>query len=124
MEEMESVFRLDAHENWDCAGDGERAARLRKKWERVFLYTAQNKQAGQNQRGSHSGDEQEQLDELKYGRYDYRKYLKKFAIPREEVELDMESFDYIFYHYGMEHYGNMPLIARRLFERHQKLRKP
>lgn len=110
MEEMESVFRLDAHENWDCAGDGERAARLRKKWERVFSYTSQNKQAGQNQRGSHSGDEQEQLDELKYGRYDYRKYLKKFAIPREEVELDMESFDYIFYHYGMEHYGNMPLI--------------
>ena len=24
--------------------------------------------------------------------------------------MDTESFDYVFYHYGMEHYGNMPLI--------------
>ncbi len=29
---------------------------------------------------------------------------------REEVELDTESFDYIFYSFGMEHYGNIPLI--------------
>lgn len=43
-------------------------------------------------------------------RYDYRRFLKKFAVPREEVELDTESFDYIMYHYGMEHYGDMPLI--------------
>ena len=26
------------------------------------------------------------------------------------MELDLESFDYIFYHLGMEEYGNMPLI--------------
>lgn len=40
---------------------------------------------------------------------DYRKFLKQFAAT-EEVELDTESFDYIFYHFGMEHYGNLPLI--------------
>ena len=26
------------------------------------------------------------------------------------MELDTESFDYIFDNYGMEHYGNLPLI--------------
>ena len=31
-------------------------------------------------------------------------------MPREEVELDTESFDYIFYNLGMERYGNTPLI--------------
>ena len=44
------------------------------------------------------------------GKFDYRKFLKRFAVPREEVELDTESFDYIFYNLGMERYGNTPLI--------------
>lgn len=43
-------------------------------------------------------------------RYDYRKFLQRFTFPREEVELDTESFDYIFYNFGMEQYGSMPLI--------------
>ena len=43
-------------------------------------------------------------------RYDYRKFLRKFAVLKEEMKVDMDTFDYIFYHYGMEHYGNMPLI--------------
>ena len=43
-------------------------------------------------------------------RYDYRKFLKKFAILKEEMQVDTDSFDYIFYHYGMDMYGNMPLI--------------
>ena len=43
-------------------------------------------------------------------RYDYRKFLKKFSILKEEMQVDTDSFDYIFYHYGMDLYGNMPLI--------------
>lgn len=43
-------------------------------------------------------------------RYDYREFLKKFAILKEEMQVDTDSFDYVFYHYGMELYGNMPLI--------------
>jgi len=43
-------------------------------------------------------------------RYDYKSFLRKFSVLREELETDTDSFDYIFYHYGMELYGNMPLI--------------
>lgn len=42
--------------------------------------------------------------------YDYRAFLQRFSFPREEVELDAESFDYVFYNFGMTHYGSMPLI--------------
>ena len=52
----------------------------------------------------------EELDEIYRSKYDYRKFLKQFCRLREEVELDTESFDYIFYSFGMEHYGNIPLI--------------
>lgn len=42
--------------------------------------------------------------------WDYRKFLRQFAVPREEALLDMDSFDYIPYHYGLEYYSNMPFI--------------
>lgn len=43
-------------------------------------------------------------------RYDYRNFLRKFSVLRETLSVDTDAFDYIFYHYGMELYGNMPLI--------------
>ena len=43
-------------------------------------------------------------------RYNYRDFLKKFTVLREEMRLDIDSFDYIYYTYGLERYGNMPLI--------------
>lgn len=109
-QEMEAAFRFDDHSIWGNCNIGEKSGRLRKKWERVLSYTAQNRPDGQNHRGNQAGDGEEMLESLKKGRYDYRRFLKKFAFPREEVELDTESFDYIFYHYGLEHYGNLPLI--------------
>ena len=32
-------------------------------------------------------------------RYDYREFLRKFSVLREEVSVDPDSFDYIFYSY-------------------------
>lgn len=52
----------------------------------------------------------EQLRVENRERYDYRTFLKKFCVLKEEMKVDMDSFDYIFYNYGMEMYGNMPLI--------------
>ena len=41
---------------------------------------------------------------------DFRQYLSKFSVVREEIGIDPDSFDYGLYNYGMEVYGNMPLI--------------
>ena len=42
--------------------------------------------------------------------FDYRNFLKKFAVVKEEAHLDPDAFDYVFYSYGLSVYGNMPLI--------------
>ena len=58
-------------------------------------------------------DDRDLLDQLAVEnreRYDYREFLRKFSIIRETVQVDPDAFDYVFYHYGMELYGNMPLI--------------
>ena len=44
------------------------------------------------------------------GKYDFSRYLRRFSTTREEARLDLGSFDYIPYYYGLERYGNMPLI--------------
>ena len=43
-------------------------------------------------------------------RHDYREFLRKFSVFREELKADPDTFDYGFYSYGMSLYGNMPLI--------------
>ena len=44
------------------------------------------------------------------GRYDFSRYLRRFSTTREELRLDMDSFDYIPYYYGFLRYGNLPMI--------------
>ena len=55
----------------------------------------------------------EQLRVENRERYDYREFLRKFCVLKEEMQVDLDSFDYIFYNYGMELYGNMPLIEHQ-----------
>ncbi len=43
-------------------------------------------------------------------KYDFSRYLKRFASTKEELRLDLSDFDYIPYYYGIRRYGNMPLI--------------
>ena len=57
-----------------------------------------------------SGDLLEQVKVENRERYDYKKFLRKFAVLKEEMQVDADSFDYVFYTYGLELYGNMPLI--------------
>ena len=64
-----------------------------------------SKEAGESSR---SLLEQVQVKNRK--RYDYREFLRKFSVLKEEIKVDPDSFDYIFYHYGMSLYGNMPLM--------------
>lgn len=44
-------------------------------------------------------------------RQDYSIFLKKFAAAlREQMRVDLDTFDYNYYAYGLHLYGNMPLI--------------
>lgn len=103
--------RFDDHRIWRRNTGAASGGRIkREKWERILAYTSQNKTGTQSRAGSQSNSRQEELDGIYRSKYDYRKFLKQFCRLREEVELDTESFDYIFYRFGMEHYGNLPLI--------------
>lgn len=56
------------------------------------------------------GSRQDRMEKKEEGQYDFGRYLKRFSVTGEEMQLDTDSFDYIPYHYGMEHYGNLPFL--------------
>ena len=41
---------------------------------------------------------------------DYRAFLRRFAVQREVLAVDGDGFDYSYYTYGLQLYGNMPLV--------------
>lgn len=108
IEEMEALFSFDDHSVWE-QNPGKREEK-RSRWEKILTYTTMGKERQKHRIGATPGSREEELEELYKSRYDYRRFLRKFAFPREEIQLDEESFDYIFYNLGMEQYGNLPLI--------------
>lgn len=53
----------------------------------------------------------------------YKEYLKRFRILREEPKADPESFDYGFYYYGLQMYGNVPLLEENEYRVTQKIQQ-
>lgn len=52
---------------------------------------------------------------------DFRDFLEKLTVLREVTHVDPDSFDYGCYNYGMEVYGNMPLIEENEFREEHRI---
>lgn len=83
---------------------------FRSVWKRAARCLAENYGTGGLRRGQNRGGKTETLSEIEKRAYAYRRFLKRFTVTREEIELDLDSFDPVAYHYGLEHYGNIPFI--------------
>ena len=103
------LFFMDGHSLWRDIPGGELAG-IREIWEKAAAYTSRDAGSAGKRAGSEKGNMQEWYELQQKRRYDYRKFLRRFAVQREEVQLDMESFDYISYCLGLSMYGNMPLV--------------
>jgi len=111
---MEQAFSFDDHALWQEAG-----CHGKDRWEKILAYTNENRE--NHRRGTKAGSKEDTITDLSHGPYDYRKFLHRFAVPREELELDHDSFDYIYYHLGLERYGNLPLMEPLEYKEGSKL---
>lgn len=92
---------------------GEKTAKQKaicKKWKEIAEELAITYGAGGKRRGENRGGQSEELSEIEKGKYDYRRFLRRFTVTREEMKLDQDAFDPVAYYYGMERYGNLPMI--------------
>ena len=54
---------------------------------------------------------------------DYVDFLKRFATFGEDIRVNDDEFDYIFYMYGLDHYGNMPLVEPLEYKETKRVRE-
>ncbi|MCM1106261.1 MAG: VWA-like domain-containing protein [Blautia sp.] len=54
-------------------------------------------------------------------RRSYKDFLQHFAVLREMASVDLDSFDYGFYMYGLSLYGNMPLVEENEYREERRV---
>lgn len=111
LERLEAEFLVDDHQYWQLPQDAPKTGVVRQnQWSnnREKLQTEMETMGNQQDEDTKSLLEQVQVENR--SRYDYRRFLQKFSVLREEMQVDEDSFDYVFYTYGLSLYGNMPLV--------------
>lgn len=62
------------------------------------------------------------LRSLNRSRYSYSDFLRRFGVHGEVMQLSYEEFDNNYYTYGLELYGNIPLIEPLEYSEHKRIR--
>lgn len=109
-ERLAAEFYVDNHDHWEEEQD----PKIRQERQNMWQNNREKMQTEMESFGEKEAEDSRSLLEAVKAenreRYDYKQFLRKFSVLREENEVDQDSFDYVFYTYGMELYGNMPLI--------------
>ena len=108
---LEQEFRTDDHKYWESKKPDQKPnPMLSRKWGEINDGIETDLETFSQEAGERDGDFLEQIKTENRSKYDYREFLRKFAVFHEEMAVDDDSFDYNFYTYGLRLYGNMPLI--------------
>ena len=101
---------MDEHSLWDLEEKRERSERQDQKWQNAASSAKTALSTMVSESGGGGEGVTDQLSIAARDDVDYRRFLRRFAAPREVLRADADAFDYIYYTYGLMHYGNMPLI--------------
>ena len=122
--EIRKHFRADDHGLWyqeggflPGGGKGE------EDWANLSRHVQGDLQTFARSRGQESGSLLQNLTAVNREKYDYAAFLRKFASRQEEMKIDDEEFDYIFYTYGLKLYEKMPLVEPLEYKETKKVRE-
>ena len=73
--------------------------------------------------GENAGDFVAALEEVNREKVDYAAFLRRFAVLGENLQVNDDEFDYIFYTYGLKLYKRMPLIEPLEYKEVQRVRE-
>ena len=110
---LERLFAADNHCFWNSKNNRAKTELMlsaRKKWQDIRSKMQTALETGDKDAGREREALLSEIRAENRERYHYREFLRRFAVLREELHADEDSFDYIYYMLGMQLYGNMPLI--------------
>ncbi len=101
------------------SGDEERRER---EWEDISKQIEMNLETFSREWGDEAGSLMANLAFANRKIHVYTDFLKRFMTTSEEMLLNMDEFDCIYYTYGMDLYGNMPLIEPLEYKETERIR--
>lgn len=108
---LEEEFLVDDHRYWENRNPEKKPdPPTQQRWKEISERMETDLETFSKEAAEKNGEFLEQVRVENKERHDYRDFLKKFAVYREEIGVDPDTFDYGFYSYGLSVYGNMPLI--------------
>ncbi len=105
-QDLVRLFYRDSHEGWMPRGEVQMTP---EQWRKISERVKADLKSFTRGRARTQGLEKN-LAEATRDRYDYSDILRRFTVMGEDLTVNDEEFDYIYYTYGLEQYGNMPLI--------------
>lgn len=79
-------------------------------WKKISEQTQTSLEIFEKSTGTEFSGMSKTIKHLNRTKYDYKEFLRKFAVRREVMKEDPDEFDFGYYTYGMSLYHNMPLI--------------
>jgi predicted metal-dependent peptidase len=114
---LQEEFSPDYHSLWPALKEDQnrkqppvKTLMLQKKWEDLSGKMMTQMESFSVEASTQDSSLLEQTQVENRERISYRSFLRKFAVLREEMHMDPDSYDSILYSLGLEMYGNMPLI--------------
>lgn len=105
-EQWHKLFFRDGHVYWK---QQEELAVSEEQWKKISQrIKADLKSFSKDKNNSESL--QKNLAEATRERYDYGDLIRRFTVMGEDMQVNDDEFDYIYYTYGLSAYGNMPLV--------------
>ena len=96
---------------------------LEELWSEIARHMQVDLDTGKQQRGSGAGAMMQNLRAVTRETYDYTDFLQRFAVPGEAMQINDDEFDYIYYTYGLQLYGNTPLIEPLEYKEVRRIRE-
>ena len=120
-QKLRLLFERDSHELWKQKPQQELEI-TEEMWKKISeRVKADLKSFSKDKTNSESLEKN--LAEATRERYDYGKILQRFTVMGEDVTVNEDEFDYIYYTYGLSHYGNMPLVEPLEYRDVKKVRE-
>lgn len=128
---MRRLFFVDDHSLWYERSEGtgrttpshDSQQSISDIWQDISERIKIDLETASKAQGDKAGNLLQELKELHRERYDYRNFLKNFAVLGEVMKINDDEFDYIFYTYGLSLYDNMPLIEPLEYKDEKRIRE-
>ena len=116
-EEISSTFSTtlsseesEEKENKTQMEDKENKIQMEALWKNISEHLQMDLETFEKRRGQGFGSMRQNLEAVNREQYDYTTFLKKFAVIGENIHINDDEYDYIFYTYGLQLYKKVPLI--------------